>query len=165
MATDTNLQFIREKIYEVRSAVMYSMSNGLVRLPNNIVTVVKVDDDGNLWFLCTPPAFRIEECECVFPARLHFYKKGKTFHVEVSGKATIVNNEFNMEGYNQETRQVDTPILIKMSMTNVQYTSLNERRDKGRIESMFENGYKWFLRNVAIPRQEKSVFSKLHQTH
>ena len=93
MASDMNLQFIREKIYEIRHAVMYSMSNGLVRIPNSIVSVIKVDNDGHIWFLCNPPAQNIEECEWVFPARLQFYKKGKFFRLEVSGKATVMNNE------------------------------------------------------------------------
>lgn len=163
MATaDTNLQFIRERIYEIRHAVMYSMSNGLVRIPNSIVSVIKVDNDGQLWFLCTPPTQKIEECECVFPARLQFYKKGKYFRLEVSGKATVMNNEYS----DAETEQKkDKPILIKMSMSNIEYTSTSERKEKGKIESILESSYKWLLRNVAIPRQEKSVFSKLHQTH
>lgn len=164
--TDANLRFIREKIYETRNAVMYSMSNELVKIPNNIVTVLRVDDNGELWFFCTPPSFKIEECECVFPARLHFYKKGKFFHLEVSGRATIVNNEFHCvlpAEYRQEEKR-EKPVLIKMSMTNVEYTSAAERREKNRLETMLENGYRWLLRNVALAREEKSVFSKLHQS-
>jgi general stress protein 26 len=162
MTTDTNLQFIREKIYEIRHAVMYSMSNGLVRIPNSIVSVIKVDNDGQIWFLCTPPMQKVEECECVFPARLQFYKKGKFFRLEVSGKATVMNNEYSVDSTEEKK---DKPILIKMSMTNIEYTSTSERKEKGKIESILENSYKWLLRNVAIPREEKSVFSKLHQTH
>lgn len=165
MSTDTNLQFIREKIYEIRSAVMYSMSNGLVKIPNSIVSVLKVDDEGQLWFLCMPPVHKIEECECVFPARLHFYRKGKYFHMEISGKATIMNNEFNMEQEEGAEPRKDKPILIKMSMTNIEYTSTQERKEKGKLEVILENSYKWILRNVAIPRQEKSIFPKPYQTN
>lgn len=163
MTTDTNLEFIRERIYEIRHAVMYTMSNGLVRIPNNIVSVIKVDDDGNVWFLCTPPTQKVEECELVFPARLQFYKKGKPFRLEVSGKATVMNHETPLEG--TVTAHTDKPILIKMTMSNIEYTSTSERKEKGKIEAILENSYKWLLKNVAIPRQEKSVFSKLHQTH
>ena len=55
MSTDTNLQFIREKIYTVKSAIMYSMSNELIKLPNCLVEAVKVDNEGQLWFLCKAP--------------------------------------------------------------------------------------------------------------
>ena len=161
MASDTNLQFIREKIYEIKHAVMYSMSNELVKIPNSIVTVLKVDNEGNLWFLCTPPAYRVEECECVFPARLQFYKKGKFFRLEVSGKATIMNNEYNA-GDSEKSRE--KPILIKMNMSNIEYT-VSEPKEKGKIEAILETSYKWLLKNVAVPRTEKSIFPKFHQTH
>jgi general stress protein 26 len=160
MERDNNLQFIRQKIYEIKNAVMYSMSNDLVRMPNNIVTVLKVDDEGQLWFLCNPPSFKVEECEAVFPARLHFYRKGKFFHIEVSGKAIIMNREYEANLTTSEKK----PVLIKMSMNNIEYTVINEKRPKGRIEVMLENGYKWLLKTIAIPRHEKSVLSKLHQT-
>jgi len=155
MTMDNNLQFIREKIYEIKTAVMYSMSNGVVRLPNSIVSVVKVDEEAQLWFLCTPPVRQLDAAECVFPARLHFYRKGKFFHVEVSGKATIMNNESGL--YNS-----DKPLLIKMNMTNVEYNESQERKAKGKIESFLGETYKWILRTIAIPRHEKSVLSKLH---
>jgi len=55
MTTDLNLQFIREKIGQLRTAVMYCMSNSTNRLPNDVVTAIKVDEEGQLWFLCRGP--------------------------------------------------------------------------------------------------------------
>ena len=162
MATDNNLEFLRQKIYEIRSAVMYSMSNELVKIPNSIISVLKVDDEGQLWFLCTPPTYKVEECECEFPARLHFYRKGKFFHIEVSGKATIMNKEYTGVPADPDQKK---PILIKMGMKQIEYTVINEKRPRTKLESMLENGYKWLLRTVALPRHEKSVFSRLHQSH
>ena len=155
MAVDGNLQFIRERIYEIRSAVMYSMSEGVVKLPNSIVSVVKVDDEGNIWFVCSPPLRRLEASECVFPARLHFYRKGISFHVEVSGAATIINQEFS------ENKTIDKPLLIRMSMTNVQYCAVAEKKPKSKMEILLTDTYKWLLRTVAIPRQDRSILSKL----
>jgi len=161
---DNNLQFIREKIYEIGNAVMYSMSNELVKIQNGIVSVVKVDEEGQLWFLCTPPTYKIEECECVFPARLHFYRKGKFFHVEVSGKATIMDNECS-HIIEHDHQVKEKPVLVKMSMQNIEYTVVNEKKPKTRLEVLMEQSYKWVLRNIATPRHEKSVFSRLHQSH
>ena len=155
MAVDGNLQFIREKIYEIKSAVMYSMSEGVVRLPNNIVSVVKVDDDGQLWFVCSAPNRCMDASECIFPARLHFYRKGKSFHVQVSGQATIINQEF------AENQTVDKPLLIKMQMTNVEYSAVNEKKPRSKMEVLLTDSYKWLLRTIALPRQERSVLSKL----
>src|SRR3954463_3724688 len=121
MAKDLHLQFIREKIQQLRTAVMYSQSDSIYRLPNDIVTALRVDSEGQLWYICRaslPP----EECEQSFPARLRFYRKGYDFHVEVSGKATIVNTDYSDYKYigkEKDTRDSDKFLLIKMTMTNI----------------------------------------------
>ena len=154
MNPDTNLQFIREKIYKVRSAIMYSMSNDLIRLPNSIITAVKVDEEGQLWFLCNRPAQPLDQCPPTFPVRLHFYRKGTFYHMEISGKAEIVNNSY--AGISEQEK----PLLIKMNMVNVEYTEQGERR-KSAIEVWFEKAYAWMLRHLAIPHQSKPVLSRL----
>ena len=159
MATDMNLQFIREKISQIRTAVMYSMSNSLTRLPNDIVTAVRVDDEGHLWFVCRGPLpFMKEEVEKVFPARLCFYRKGVDYFVEVSGKATIVNTNYS-ENADEKS------LLVKMNMMNIEYTEPNARKPKNKLELILESGYKWFLRTAAINRGSESVLAKLHQTN
>jgi hypothetical protein len=153
MSTDHNLQFIREKIYTVRSAIMYSMSNELIKIPNCLVTAVKVDNDGQLWFICKPPGYELDQCEKSFPARLHFYRKGTVFHIEVSGKATIMNQVYT-------DNRKEKNLLIKMTMSSVEYTEPQERK-KTKMESILEEGYKWLLRNVAIPHQTKPMLPRL----
>lgn len=161
MATDMNLQFIREKIGEIRTAVMYSMSNSLTRLPNDLATAVKVDEEGNLWFVCRGPLPVMKEYEQTFPARLCFYRKGVEYNVEVSGKATIVNNQ-----YSKNPNADEKSLLIKMNMMNIEYREPNAKKAKTKLEMMMENGYKWFLRTAAINRSgSESVLAKLHQTN
>jgi general stress protein 26 len=166
MATDTNLQFIREKISQLRTAVMYSMSNSISRLPNDVVTALEVDEEGMLWFLCRGPL--VKEYEESFPARLCFYRKGYDFFVEVSGKATV------MKDYSPADREYSTDIditdsqkwlVVKMKMTNISYTEPHTRRPKTRLETFLENGYKWFLRTAAYKQESASVLAKLHQTN
>ncbi len=158
MPADTNLQFIREKICQVRSAIMYSMSNDLVKLPNNIVSAVKVDEEGQLWFVCNRPSASIAQYDPSFPARLHFYRKGTMFHMEVSGKATIVEEpgeEIPFEQYGSTP-----PLLIRMSINNVEYTEPHEKK-KGKLELIIEKGYQWVLRTIATGHDNRSVLSKL----
>ena len=163
MATDTNLQFIREKIYQVRSAIMYSMSDEVIKIPNSIVTAVRVDDEGQLWFLCKKPLHFVSECEQNFPARLKFYRKGISFFLEVSGKATIMNNDnkLNIPG---EKNSQDKPVLIKMTMTNIEYVEPEEKKKKTWAEMILENGYKWLLKHAAIHHHSEPVLPKLHQS-
>ena len=156
MTTDTNFRFISEKISQLRSAVMYSMSNSLVKLPNDIVTSVKVDEEGQLWFLSHSPSYYIKECEQVFPVRLHFFRKGYDFFVEVSGKATIVENI---------SSDTQNSVLIRMTMSNIEYTEPHTLKEKTKLQLMAEKSYKWMLRNIGFQHTTGSVFGKLHQPH
>lgn len=164
MTTDNSLRFIREKISQLRTAVMYSMSNSIEKLPNTIVTALKVDDEGHIWFLSRSPL--VQEFEQSFPARLCFYRKGFDFFVEVSGKAIVVNDHQSGEYDAKETDAEDQKfILVKMKMTNISYTEPNAKRQKNKLEVLLENGYKWLLRTAAYKHQPVSVLTKLHQTN
>lgn len=167
MAQDLHLEFIKEKIYRLRTAVMYSMSNSIYKLPNNIVTAIKVDNQGQLWFICQAGIPGAEQLEQTFPCRLRFYKKGVDFHVEVSGKATVVDIDYppaKKGKYDKELPKDQKFFLIKMSMTNVEYTEPHTKR-KTKLESILESGYRWFLRTAAIKPQSVSVLAKLQQTN
>jgi hypothetical protein len=167
MAKDLHLQFIRERIQQLRTAVMYSMSDSIFKLPNDIVTALRVDNEGQLWFICRA-YLPVEECEQSFPARLRFYKKGYDFHVEVSGKATIVNTDYSDYkniGKEKDKRDSDKFILIKMTMTSIEYTEPHTKKPKGKLELMLENSYKWFLKTAAFKPHSVSVLAKLHHTN
>ena len=164
MVNDSNLQFIREKVSQLRSAVMYVASSNLVKLGNDVVTAVQVDDEGQLWFTTNNPPHPVEECEQNFPARLCFYRKGVDFSVEISGKATIVGDDY--DAYD-DTSAVDNngkKVLVKLSMVNIEYTEPHARRSKTKFETMMENWYNWFLRTVAVQHEAGSVLKKLRQT-
>lgn len=158
MYPDTNLQFIKDKIYQVRTAIMYSMSNELVRIPNSLVEAVDIDEQGQLWFTCKPPVHPIEACEQTFPVRLHFYKKGSAYHMEVSGRATVINNEYTT--YFAADAEGRKPLLLKMTMQQVEYTEPQEKR-KTKMEAWLEHGYKWFLRTAAVSHSNKPNFAGL----
>ncbi len=160
MTTDNNYQFIAEKISELRTAVMYSMSNDIVRLPNDIVTFVNIDDEGQLWFLSHLPQQLVTECEKEFPARLHFFRKGFDYFVEVSGKATIVS-DICSDGPNNENNAV----LIKMLMRNVEYREPHAKREKTKVQQVVEKSYRWMLRNIGFSHSGDSVLTKLPHVH
>lgn len=154
MSNDTNLQFITEKINQVRSAIMYSYSDEVIRLPNNIVSAVKVDEEGQLWFVCDRPVYLPEQYPSSFPARLHFYRKGKFFHIEVSGPARIVNNMQN-DNIASENR-----MLIKMEMKNVVYTETPSRQKSG-IESWLNKTSHWVMEHFGFSKKHKPFLNPL----
>ena len=153
MHNDPNLQFIREKISQLRSAIMYNNSQEVIKYPNNIINAINVDDEGHLWFTAKRPACHMEECEYSFPARLHFYRKGLLFYVEASGKATVVDPSYAEAG--EET------MLLKMSLNSVEYTEADTDRPKSFLEKYFTSAYAWLLRHLAVNHREQSVFPKM----
>ena len=158
MTTDSNLNEIREKIFKLRTAIMYSMSNELCKLPNSIVTAVHVDDSGQLWFMCQSPIENITEYENSFPVRLHFYRKGAFFHLEVSGKATI-KDEAYCDFLQYEKPAKGKIVVISMSMNSIEYTEPYGKKERSRFELLVEKGYKWMLRSITLPHS-KPVLSK-----
>lgn len=148
MSNDTNLQFIRERINEVRSAIMYSYSDDVIKLPNNIVSAVKVDEEGQLWFVCDRPAYMPEYYPSSFPARLHFYRKGKFFHIEVSGPATIVNS------IQHDSMAAGNRMLIKMEMKNIVYTETPSRQKSG-IELWLNKTSRWISDHLSTSKRHK----------
>ncbi len=169
MTTDSNLQFIREKIYALRSAIMYTMSTELVKLPNNVVTAIRVDEEGQLWFLSKRPLQLVSECEQEFPARLKFYRKGVAFYLEVSGNAMIMNDETELpdwlltSGENIFDRKIN-PVLVKMNMANVEYAEPTYSHHS-RTDQLFKNIYKWLSRTIALHKPSKAIMGNLHQSH
>lgn len=156
---DANLNEIRRKILKLRTAIMYSLSDDVLKFPNSIVTALRVDNEGQLWFVCQKPPMNISEYDHSFPARLHFYHKGVFFHIEVSGKATIA--EENYSGYLPiEMPAKENLMLIRMSMNSIEYTEPFAKKERTRVEIILEKGYKWALRHIAWPYHSKPAFSK-----
>jgi general stress protein 26 len=166
MSKDTNLQFIREKIGQLRNAVMYDRSSSPVKFGNDIVTAVRVDEEGQLWFFTNNPSQFVNECEQNFPARLRFYKKGVNFFIEVSGKATIVSCQHSVRlihsGKKDELKN-SGKVLMKLAMKNIEYTEPEAKRLKSKIETVVEGWYNWFLRTTSVQHDTGSVLQKLRQ--
>lgn len=159
MTIDSTLNEIREKICQLRTAIMYSMCDDVCKLPNSIVTALRVDEEGQLWFLCQKPLQDVAEYEYSFPVRLHFYHKGIFFHLEVSGKATIVEDDYS--GYiPAEVASNGKLMLVKMSMNAIEYTEPYGRKEQNRLEALIEKGYKWITGNLAFPHTAKEQLSK-----
>ena len=165
MITDTNLRFISEKIRELRTAVMYSMSDSPVKLPNDVVTFVKVDDEGQLWFLSHLPVQSLKGYEKHFPVRLHFFRKGRNFFVEVSGKATIVHKITTANSFESQDIIIPNAVLIKMAMSNIEYVEPHTAPTKPKWQELAQKTYQWMLGSKSFQQGESSAFGNLHQPH
>ena len=140
MQSDYKLLFIKNKLQQIKSAVMYTTNSNLVRLPNDVVEFESVDDEGLLWFSAHIPRQWVKAYELHFPAKLIFYKKGVDFYVEINGTAVVANKQDVIYGDNISYGK----LLLKMVPYFIEYTETGKReigfkKLKGQVYDIFLN--------------------------
>ena len=123
MSTNQQLSFLQDKIKEIGSAIFFNLSDSVLKLPTSIVSTLKVDDYGYVWFYMQKPRQELTVFEPEFPARLDFFKKGANFFLQISGKGWVVNdpeelNTLNVAGDNAILSEL---VLVKVKILKGEY--------------------------------------------
>ncbi|HET7898864.1 MAG TPA: hypothetical protein VFL47_14365 [Flavisolibacter sp.] len=92
MDANYQLNFLQQRIEEIGSAIFYNLSDAVLKLPTTIVTTLKVDDYGYVWFFVQKPKQQLAEFEKEFPVQLDFYRKGAGCFLQVTGRGYMVND-------------------------------------------------------------------------
>ena len=126
MASNQQLNFLQDKIQEIGSAIFFNLSDSILKLPTSVVTSLKVDDYGFVWFLLQKPKQQLREFDNGFPVRLDFFRKGKNYFLQVSGKAWVVTDpeEMNLcDTLPDEAKQLamNEMVLVKVKITRAEY--------------------------------------------
>src|SRR6202000_1429239 len=124
MLPQTDLRFLQEKIQDLKNALFFSQNTSLLRIATTIVTVLKVDELGQMWFFVPKPQQALHEFDREFPVRLEFFRKGKKFFLHVSGKAFIVNDPEEVNSLvHDDIRELagNHLVLIKVRMLKADY--------------------------------------------
>ncbi|MEO6539351.1 MAG: pyridoxamine 5'-phosphate oxidase family protein [Ferruginibacter sp.] len=120
---DKNLQFLKEKINDIKIALFRSELNPGLQLPNNIVQTLNVDDEGTVWFFTSCNGNHVENIDRPFYAYLSYQKKGTGCRLQVSGKACIVKNDdagiFSMQDYSKGN--YGRLVLVKMKIMQAEF--------------------------------------------
>lgn len=149
MLSDTNLPFLQEKISDLRSALFFSLSNAVLRMPTTIVTALKVDEVGQIWFFVNRPVQNIQEFDKEFPARLEFFRKGKSFYLKIIGKACIVNDPEELNDLLNVSEEVKSKamhqvVLVKVKMQSAEYVENTVTETGGLAQMIRAQLNKWF---------------------
>ena len=124
MLPQTDLRFLQEKIQELKNALFFSQNTSLLRIATTIISVLKVDELGQMWFFVSRPKQALQEFDREFPVRLEFFKKGTDFFLHVSGKAFIVNDPEEINSLvDDDIRELagNDLVLIKVRMSKADY--------------------------------------------
>jgi len=126
MATNQQLNFLQEKIQEIGSAIFFNLSDSVLKLPTSIVSTLKVDDYGFVWFFMQKPKQSLKEFETDFPVRLDFFKKGTNYFLQVTGRGWVVTDPeemYALETLSEETRRMAMyeMVLVKVKIMKAEY--------------------------------------------
>lgn len=118
-----HLLFLKEKISAIRFARFRAEINSALQLPNNIIQALKVEDDGTVWFLTSCSGEHAATIDRAFYAYLDFYKKGTDCSLQLSGRATIVEDdgEAFLAISNYSTKLAGRLVLVKMKIQQAEY--------------------------------------------
>ena len=124
MLPKSDLQFLLQKIQDLKNALFFSQNTSLLKIPTTIVSVIKVDELGHLWFFVPRPKQALHEFDREFPVRLEFFRKGKEYFLHVSGKAFIVTDPEDInELVDDDIRALvgNHLVLIRVKMLKADY--------------------------------------------
>ena len=154
--SQNNLGFLQEKIHELRSALFFNTGNAVLKFPTCIITALKVDEAGQVWFFVNRPEQCLHEFDKEFPARLDFFRKGKQFYLQITGKAFIVTDPVELKGIMNVPDTIgneaaDHLALIKFKMMHAEYFNRAIPNTTGFQKKRFSFG-KWLFREKPVNR-------------
>ncbi|HEY9363703.1 MAG TPA: hypothetical protein VIQ00_10605 [Chitinophagaceae bacterium] len=160
MTTDTHLQFLQQKIMEIKSALFFSMNSAVLKFPTSLITAFKVDDLGCIWFFTNKPQQNIQEFDRTFPARLDFFRKGVDQQLKISGKAYIItdpeelNNLINISD-DIKMKAMNELILIKVKVVNVECFDIRREPNENWLQGISTKLYRMLF-------QPQQAFNSMH---
>jgi general stress protein 26 len=152
MSANPQLNFLREKIQEIGSAIFFNLSDAVLKFPTSIVSTLKVDDYGYIWFFMKKPKQNIKEFETEFPVRLDFFKKGKEYFLQVMGKASIIMDPEELNLFMDAEEVTDClngdVVLIKVKMLKAEFFETQQRQKAGWWQVALSSMTSWFRPGV-----------------
>jgi hypothetical protein len=120
---ELNVEFIRSKIEEIKSALFSNLIENAYKFPTCIISALKVDSNGVIWFLMNKAGRLIPPDETSFPAELIFYRKDHPFSLRVSGIASVIADPKIIEDFLdlEDSRDISNILLMSIRMSRAEY--------------------------------------------
>jgi general stress protein 26 len=126
-----HFSFITDKIKEIKIALFKSEINSELWLPNNIVQILRVDDNGHVWFFTSCSKMHAAHINRSFYAYLDFHKRGTDSRLLINGPASIVDEEDDKQALlpqsNYSSSLASSLVLVKMKIMQAEYYDGHEQ--------------------------------------
>lgn len=153
MTTDYNLCFLKNKLASFSNATMHTMGNQALPLPNDVVSLLKVDEEGQLWFAGHQPRGWIKNYEQCFAAKFFFYQKGVDHYIEARGNAFIASHEDILKFKGEIP---SGSILLRMTPSVFEYTSTSKKTGVISPFKWYCTVRNWIVKNVPVYQLHKT---------
>lgn len=148
MTPNQQLQFLQEKIKDINSAIFFNLSDAVLKFPTTLVSTLKVDDYGYVWFFVKKPKQNIKEFETEFPVRLDYFKKGTEYFLQIMGKAKVITDpeEVNIFMATEEVSEQDVEdcVLVKVKMMKADFQQTQTRNSNSWWANAVYHFFTWF---------------------
>lgn len=152
MATSTTYQqlnFLQEKIQDIGSAIFFNLSESVLKLPTSLVSTLKVDEYGFVWFFVQKPRQELKEFEAEFPVRLDFFRKGSGSFLQVNGKGWVVHDPEEMNSLvtlpeDAKRLAMQEMVLVKVKIMRAEYYETKTNTRQSWWQSMVNAVSTWF---------------------
>jgi hypothetical protein len=161
MQANQQLCFLKEKIQEIGTAIFFNLSESVLKLPTSIVETIKVDDFGLVWFYIQKPKQDLREFDKEFPVRMDFFRKGKSYFLQIEGKAWMVSDPEEINTLDilsdEEKAKGKDMVLVKVKMLKAEYHetgTINRTAKNSWWQNAVSNMYTWFRNGNGAYRPE-----------
>lgn len=132
---------------ELQSALFFTESHSIVKLPTHVISDVELDSEGSIWFVIPKPSMHIEAYDREMPAKLDFFKKGTDFFVKVRGTAflqTEVIGESLSAAMRQRMQGADV-ILVKVQVQESELVDNSPKPSQNWLQASRSQLSSWFF--------------------
>jgi len=153
---DENLEFINNKIWEIKVAMFRAEASSLQCPPNNIIKTLKTDDHGHIWFLTSCNKVYAKNIDKCFYASLDYYQKGTECRLRISGSASLVEDNVETPVWISKKDKAQGVFLIKLKIMNAEYYE-NKHVSAASLKGQVKN---FFHKMFSAPDYRQYDFSK-----
>ena len=147
------LNFIHNRVKDLQNAILFSLSETVLKIPTCVIRVLETDQLGRVWFYIPKPKQSIYAFEKIFPAKLDFFKKDREYFLKLYGTAYIINDpeEINLTECLDETIKLkalkNEILLITIQIQKAEYVEKSPLivSTKTILNQVKNKLYHWFL--------------------
>lgn len=141
---------LKSKIMELQSALFFTESSSLVKLPTHVISESEVDAEGQIWFVIPKPAQHIEAFDKEIPAKLDYFKKGNDSFVKITGIASLITDAAEIENTSlsadmRSKMQNDQVIAVKVKIQVSELIDNSPKPTKSWFQTSRSQLSSWFF--------------------